>query len=396
MKRVYRAVIVPCLLMWLLGWALFEFMNPGSAMDHVRVGFIFENDESTPYTYNFILARDALANHYGDRVEILTCSNVREDQTETPLRELAGKGCDIIFFNSYSQAVQALAPEYPGVQFCQVSFEDMTGRTLPENYHTFKSEIYQGRYAAGVAAGMKLKQMIAEGEADAANPLVGYVAAYRTTETISGYTAFLLGVRAVVPEAAMRVRYTGAWSSYSQERSAARALIDEGCVILSQHTDTIGPAVACEEASRDRRVYYIGLNQDVINVAPTSSLMSIRYNWEPYVLGAVEAVMTHRRIESAVPGRVHGTDMSAGFDLGWVELLALNRNTVAPGTEEAMQRLIERFQKGGDFVFRGDYTGVNPDDPSDTISLTEGYRENENSSCPTFGYILEGITETEG
>ena len=83
---------------------------------------------------------------YGDRVEILTCSNVLDEEMEEPLRELAEKGCDIIFFNGYSELVMALAPEYPDTQFCQTSYMDMSGLTVPDNYHSFKGEAYQGRY----------------------------------------------------------------------------------------------------------------------------------------------------------------------------------------------------------------------------------------------------------
>ena len=128
----------------------------------MTVGFIYDNDESTPYTYNFSLAKDAVEKKYGDRVDILTCSNVLDDEMEEPLRELAGKGCDIIFFNGYSELVMKLAPEYPNIQFCQTSYMDMYTKSVPANYHTFKGEAYQGRYVSGIAAGMKISQMIEE------------------------------------------------------------------------------------------------------------------------------------------------------------------------------------------------------------------------------------------
>ena len=142
-----------------------------------------------------------------------------------------------------------LAPEYPNIQFCQTSYMDMNGKTVPDNYHTFKGEAYQGRYVSGIAAGMKINQMIADGVITEDQALVGFVAAFPTSEVISGYTAFLLGVRSVVPKALMRVRYTETWSSYALEKSAAQKLIEDGCVVISQHTDTIGPAIACEEAA---------------------------------------------------------------------------------------------------------------------------------------------------
>jgi basic membrane protein A len=190
----------------------------------------------------------------------------------------------------------------------------------------------------------------------------------------------------------MRVCYTNTWSSYALEKSAAQQLIDDGCVVISQHTDTIGPAIACEEASENSPVYFVGYNQSMSEVAPSSSLITARICWEPYVVAAVDAVMANTSIESVVTGRIHGTDVSAGFEKGWVEMIDLNMQAAAPGTQEAMDNAIEKFKRGnGDFVFKGNLTGINPEDPSDTIDLRKGYIENENTSYPLFHYILSDI-----
>lgn len=396
MKRVYLTMALTCLVILALLAGGLRLMHLSGARDDLKVGFIYDNDESTPYTYNFSLAKDAVERKYGDRVEIMTCSNVLDDKMEEPLRELADKGCDIIFFNGYSELVMQLAPQYPDIQFCQTSYMDMSGKTVPHNYHTFKGEAYQGRYVSGIAAGLKIQQMIEEGVIEQNQAIVGFVAAFPTSEVISGYTAFLLGVRSVVPQAVMRVRYTQTWSSYAQEKSAAQQLIDEGCVILSQHTDTIGPAIACEEASQEKTVCHVGFSQSMSEVAPGTSLVASRICWEPYVLAAVEAVMTHKSIEKVVSGNIHGTDASAGFDKGWVEIMDLNQQIAAPGTQEAMDSAIDQFRRGKvDFVFRGDYTGVDPRDPSDTYDLRGGYIENESTSFPTFHYVLNEIITVE-
>ncbi len=155
-------------------------------------------------------------------VEILTCSNVLDDEIEEPLRDLADQGCDIIFFNGYSELVRKLAPEYPSIQFCQTSYMDMENETVPANYHTFKDEAYQGRYVSGIVAGMKIKQLISEGIITEDEAIVGFVAAFPTSEVISGYTAFLLGVRSVVPTAVMQVSYTHTWSSFAMRRAQRR------------------------------------------------------------------------------------------------------------------------------------------------------------------------------
>ena len=392
MKRVYITTALTCLVMLAAFIGCFRVLNLTGGRDSLKVGFIYDNDESTPYTYNFSLARDAVAKKYGEKVEILTCSNVLDEEMEEPLRELADDGCDIIFFNGYSEKVRQLAPEYPDIQFCQTSYMDMYGQNVPANYHTFKGEAYQGRYVSGIAAGLKIKQMISDGIISGDRAVVGFVAAFPTSEVISGYTAFLLGIRSVVPQAVMQVCYTGTWSSYAQEKAAAQKLLDNGCVIISQHTDTIGPAIACEELLNEREVCFVGYNQSMSEVAPGSSLVTSRICWEPYVLSAVDALMMNKKIESVVSGRIHGTDVSAGFEKGWVEMIDLNLQAAAPGTREAMDSAIEQFRRGNDsFVFRGDYTGTDPDDPSDTIDLRNGYLENENTSYPLFHYVLNDI-----
>ena len=392
MKRVYVTTILTCIVVLAVFLTCFGLLNLNDEKEHIKVGFIYDNDESTPYTYNFSLASDALEKKYGERIEILTCSNVLDDEMEEPLRELADAGCDIIFFNGYSELVPELAQEYPDIQFCQTSYRDMSGIKVSSNYHTFKGEAYQGRYVSGIVAGMKIKQMISEGIITEDQAVVGFVAAFPTSEVISGYTSFILGVRSIVPTAVMHVCYTENWSSYALEKKAAEQLIEDGCVIISQHTDTIGPAIACEEASGSGKVYYVGWSQSMSEVAPVSSLVTSRVCWEPYVLSAVDAVMSNKKIESVVSGRIHENDTSGGFATGWIEMTDLNLQSAAPGTQEAMNAAIDQFMRGNsNFVFRGNYTGVDPSDPSDTINLQTGYTENENCSYPLFHYILTDI-----
>ena len=392
MKRLYMVTASTCLAVLLIFVCIFWLFSPSDQKQTLKVGFIYDNDESTPYTYNFSLAKDALEKKYGDSIVIETCSNVIDEEMEEPLRELADDGCDIIFFNGYSSLVRGLAAEYPNTQFCQASYMDMSDQTVPSNYHTFKGEAYQGRYVSGIAAGMKIKQMIEEEIITEDQAIVGFVAAYPTSEVISGYTAFILGVRSIVPQAVMRVSYTNTWSSYAHEKSAAKELIKTGCVIISQHTDTIGPAIACEEALAKSPVYFVGYNQSMSEVAPGASLVTSRVCWEPYVLGAVDAVVRGKEIEKVVTGKIHGTDISAGFEKDWVEMVDLNLQVAAPGTQSAMDNAITMFKRGHtDICFKGDYIGVNPDDPSDTYDLKNGYKENENTSYPLFHYILSDI-----
>ncbi len=391
MKKYYIATVVICLAVLLACSFIFNFWNRTPEAPVCRVGFVYSEDGSTPYTYNFIQAQYALKEQFGDRVEILTRSNVTSKEAETPIRELALKGCSIIFVNADTEAAVNVCADYPEVQFCQVSLPSISLEGKPSNYHTFNGEVYQARYVAGIIAGNKLRQMLDSGLLSSRDAKVGYVAANTTAEVISGYTAFLLGVRSVAPEAVMRVRYTGAWSNYSLEKERAKELIDEGCLIIAQHTNTSAPAIACEEAFKSGRlVYHIGYHESMMDVAPSTAMVSLRTNWTPYIISATQAVMNGQVIEQAVKGNVHGNDISAGFEQDWVEMIELNTHLAGPGTEEKMNQAIEEFRRGKKKdVFRGNYTGVNPDDPNDTIDLSQGYEEHRTSSNPSFRYVLK-------
>ena len=395
MKRYYLTAVLVSLVMLFAFGAAYGVWNGTPEKGALKVGFIYENDGSTPFTYNFMLAQRAVEARYGDAVQVYAKSNVPRKETEEPLRELVKKGCGIIFINTDSAQVRQVAQEFPGVQFCQISVGDDASSGVPENYHTFGGEIYQGRYVSGVAAGYKLRQMIDSGVLAPEEALVGFVGAYPVAEVISGYTAFLLGVRSQVPQAVMKVRYANSWSSFTQEKACAQALIDEGCVVISQHTNTIGPALACEEAAALRPVIHVGYNQSMIDVAPATSLTGARINWTPYVTGAVEAVLSNRPIERSVEGNVHGNDMSAGLERNWVEILELNEHLAAEGTAEKISQTVDAFRKGALDVFRGDYVGVDPENSADTYDLNQGYTENKLSSCPTFHYVLTGIIQAE-
>ena len=396
MKKYYITTVALCLAVLLLFSFLTGFWDKKPEKDVYKVGFVYSEDESTPYTYNFIQGQHALEETYGDRVEILARSNVNDKDAETVMRELVLSGCSVIFVNSDTKAAVNVCGDYPDVEFCQISMPSISLEGKPSNYHTFNGEVYQARYVAGIVVGLKLRELIDSGQLAPEDALIGYVAANTTAEVISGYTAFFLGIRSVAPEARMRVRYTGSWSNYSKEKERAEELIDEGCLFIAQHTNTSAPAVACEEASQEgRQVYHVGYHESMMGVAPSTALVSLRTNWTPYILSATEAVMADKTIEQMVQGHIHGNDISAGFEQDWVQMLELNTHLAAPGTEEKMNQAIEEFRRGKNDVFRGDYIGVNPDDPSDTIDLNQGYSENEHTSIPTFRYVLKDYIQEE-
>ena len=323
--------------------------------------------------------------------------NVAEGTESEYLQQLVDEGCDIIFSTSYNFGVttKQFAERYPDIEFCMATRDNANEEPYLANYHTFMGAIYEGRYTAGVAAGMKLLELIDKGVITAGQAKIGYVGAYPYAEVISGYTAFLLGVRSIVPDAVMTVKYTYNWNDYLIEKKYAKQLINEGCVIISQHSDTAGPAIACEETDVSTPVYLVSYNQSMADIAPTTYITGCKINWKPYVVGAVGAVMKGKNIEKTVKGKVIGNDIGAGFDEGWVEMLKLNDVIAAEGTKEKMAEVIDGFRKGRIEVFKGDYIGVNVDDPDDVYDLSVGYQENYNSSAPTFKYILQGIITIE-
>ena len=396
MKKQIILTAVVCVVVLAAAAVLTGFWSDRKGAGVLKVGFVYSEDESTPYTANFVKAQRALEEEYGSKVVILAKSNVLSRECETPIRDLIRDGVKIIFINMDTDIPVTLAREFPQVQFCQASMPTISIEGTPENYHTFNGEIYQARYVSGIAAGMKLRQLLDSGALLPKDALVGYVGANSTAEVISGYTAFLLGVRSVAPEATMRVRYTGSWSNFAAEKEQTRELINEGCVIIAQHVNTMAPAIVCEEAAAaGRTVYHIGYHQSMIDIAPSSSLTSIRTNWTPYVIQAVQAVMDDQVIEKVVEAHAHGRDLSAGFESGWVELMELNKFIAAEGTQEKVNNAIENMKKGRIKVFSGNYTGVNPINPADTIDLTTPYIECQYSSNPTFGYVLRDYITVE-
>ena len=407
MKKKWLLTAVVCVLVLAVASLATDFWYREPAADRIKVGFIYAEDESTPYTANFVRAQYALEEQFGNQVEVHFRSNVLSQDAERPILELIREGCTILFINLDTEIPVIMAQQYPDVTFCQISMPDVSIEGTTENYHTFNGEVYQARYVSGIAAGMKLKELVeksAEAEGEPLDPekgLVGFVGANSTAEVVSGYSAFLLGVRSVVPNATMRVRYTGSWGNYDAEREAAEKLIEEGCLIIAQHVNTSAPAAVCEAATKKLGypIYHVGYHTSMLDMeAPSCALVSIRTNWIPYVTEAVQALLDGRKIENAVHGNVHGRDMSAGFEYGWVEMLDLNQYIAAEGTKKAVDKAIEDLKKGRIKVFssNSDCIGVNPRNAADTINLKEQeYIENEYSSVPSFSYRLEGCVILE-
>ena len=392
MKKVYIYCALTALILCLFSIKIHDMTKKEDTK--VKVGFLFPSDEITPYTANFIDAEKELVAEYGDEVECVLKYNVSEADAEKYVSELLQENCDYIIAASYGYetAVKEIAAKHTDVQFCVPAGDNANEEPVLSNYHTCFGTIYQGRYACGVVAGEKLKELIDEGTITADQAKVGYVAAFSNAEVISGYTAFYLGVQSVVPQATMLVKYTDTWSNYHKEMKATEELIDEGCIVISQHTNTIGPAVACEAAAmEEKNVYHVGYHQSMREVAPTSSLVSCGVNYTNYFIQSVEALLDGDKIENHVKGTVIGQDAMGGYKEGWVQILDLNTAILPDGIEDVVAQTMEGLENGSIQVFYGDFTGVNPEDASDTVDLHTAYKENAQSSAPSFHYVLEDV-----
>ena len=360
----------------------------------VKVGFICLHDEQSTYDLNFINAAKAACEKLG--VEMVLKTGINEDNScyETAA-DMASSGCIAVFADSFGHEdymIQA-AKEFPNVQFCHSTGTKAHTENLA-NYHNAFAAIYEGRYLAGVVAGLKLNEMIEAGKFAAEEAKVGYVGAFTYAEVISGYTSFFLGVRSVCPTATMEVTFTGSWYDPTAEKEGAQKLIQGGCKLISQHADSLGAPSACEEAG----IPDVSYNGSTKEAGPNTYLISSRIDWEPYYEYAITAAMNGKPID---------TDWTGTIATGSVKLTELNEGVVAAGTKEKLEEVQKALEAGTLHVF--DTTTFTKDgapltsymadvdtDPAytpDTEVVKDGYfHESEFRSAPYFDLQIDGIT----
>lgn len=310
----------------------------------IKVGLVCIGDENDQgYTYNFIrgteTATEVLAEKGIDVEWQIKFNLIEGDPVAVANEELVEDGCAIIFNNSYGQepAMLTIAAEYPEVQFVAMTNEGSWKDDL-DNTHNAFARIHEGRYIAGVVAGMKLQEMIDKGEIAPEQAIIGYVGAYSFAEVVSGYSAYFLGARSVCPSVTMKVQFVGSWSDATLEANAAQALIDQDCVLISQHSDNTTPATTAEKNG----VFHTGYNADMMPAAPKASLISTRIDWTNYFVYAIESVAN---------GESFDADYSKGLAEGDIALTTLNEEICAEGTKEKMDEVMDAIIKGELEVF---------------------------------------------
>ena len=315
-----------------------------SATSDMKVGFIFLHDENSTYDKNFITAADEACKTLGiaDENKIYKTNVPEGQECAEAAEDLVDKGCSIIFADSFGHEpyIIEVAKKYPDVQFCH-STGTRAHTEGVSNYHNAFASIYEGRYLAGVAAGMKLNQMIENGEFDAKDAKIGYVGAYTYAEVISGYTSFFLGARSVCPSATMEVQFTGSWYDEAAEKEAANTLIANGCKLISQHADSMGAPTACENAG----VPDVSYNGSTVSACPNTFIVSSRINWAPYYEYAIKAVMDGKKIDA---------DWTGTLATNSVLLTDVNEKAAAPGTQKAIDEAKAKLEDGSLQVFDTD------------------------------------------
>lgn len=367
-----------------------------------KVGFVVINDESDQgYTMNFLDSMDkaaALLEEDGYRVKVVTKKGVTEsDSAREANDELASDGCEIIFNNSYGfePYMLSVADAHPDTLFVSITNSEGQSDGRDNTYNAYAA-IYEGRYLTGVAAGMKLNELIQEGLIKEDEAVVGYVATYALGEVVSGMTAYYLGVRSVCPEARMLVFFVDAWSDMTLEEAAANSLIDSGAVIISQHSDTTAPALTAQK----KGVFHTGYNADMTAVAPLSSIISCRIDWTGYF---------YTFIRNYLDGVENPSDWTGTLENGDVVLTPLNESIAAPGTREALEKVKEALVNGTLHVFDTSSFTVNGEVLTHMYALdTDGdyvpdsgeavwdgvFHESypEYQSSPYFREVIDGIT----
>ncbi len=368
--------------------------NDDTKVPELKVGFIFLHTEQSTYDKNFIDAAIAACEEMN--VKMVQKTDIPESNAcyEAAVELIEVEECDIIFADSFgheSFLLQA-AKEYPDVQFCHATGTQAHTAGVA-NFHNAFASIYEGRYAAGVVAGLKLNEMIDAGEITADQAKMGYVGAFTFAEVMSGYTSFYLGAKSVCPSVTMDVKFTGSWYDEAKEKAAAEALINGGCVLLSQHADSMGAPTACENAG----VPNVSYNGSTAAACPETFLISSRINWVPYFKYMIGQVQN---------GEAIATDWTGTIETESVVLTELGKN-VAEGTQEKLYEVLSGLKDGTIHVFdTANFTiggeavtsymaDVDTDEAfeKDTEAVENGiFMESKHRSAPYFDAEIDGIT----
>jgi len=411
---MFKKILSLCLAVLMVASLCVSMASCGEAEDEFKLGVILLHDEASTYDNNFIEAVKRAATELGLKDDqVIYRKNIPESNAcYEAAADLVDEGCDVIFADSFGHETFLLkaAKEFPDVQFCHATGTMAHTEKLP-NFHNAFASIYEGRFLAGVAAGLKLNAMIEAGTITAEEAKIGYVGAFTYAEVISGYTSFYLGAKYVCPSVTMDVQFTGEWYEETLEKNAAIALINNGCKLISQHADSMGAPSACEE----RGVPNISYNGSTVSSCPNTFIVSSKIDWTPYFVYICNAVKNGTAID---------VDWTGSISTNSVALSEVNTKAAANGTQAKIDELNAKLVSGELKVFdtstftvtvvkEGDNTknvnatvdengkltsykaDVDTDAAytADTEVVSNGYfHESEYRSAPYFDIQIDGIT----
>ncbi len=397
MKKLIALLLAVVMLLTLTacgGKTTTEDKKDDQAAEKLKVGFIFLHDENSTYDKNFIDAAVEACKNMD--VEMVQKTQIPESNAayDAAVELIEVEECDIIFADSFGHEsfLMQAAEEYPEVEFCHATGTQAHTSDL-DNFHNAFASIYEGRYMAGVVAGLKLNEMIENKEITEKEAKMGYVGAFTFAEVISGYTSFYLGAKSVCPSVTMDVKFTGSWYDEQKEKQAAQALIDGGCVLISQHADSMGSPTACENA----KVPNVSYNGSTAAACPETFLISSRINWVPYFEYMITQVQNGDAIDA---------DWTGTLETGSVVVTELGKN-VAEGTADKLAAVEKGLKDGSinvfdtaNFTVGGEtLTSYKADVDfdaayeKDTEVIEDGiFYESKHRSGPYFDLEIDGIT----
>jgi len=333
----------------------------------IKIGVILVGDDTEGYTKAHMDGIKAAASELNIAdSNIIWKYKVEENSScYDAAADLVASGCNIIISNSYGhQTFMVQAAE----KFKDVTFVAMTGDFAAisgsDNMKNAFTKVYESRYVSGVVAGLKLKELLDSNTLtkdvqpdsfDAnGNVKIGYVGAFDYAEVVSGYTAFYLGIKSVVSNVVMDVKYTNSWFDIDKEAAAAEALVAQGCVIIGQHADSTGAPAAVQKLLTSGKICYsIGYNVDMLETAPEAALTSATNTWKVFYKEAFQSVMD---------GKALAADWAEGYSKDAVAITKLG-NSCAAGTEDYVNNVIAKLKDGSLKVF---------DTASFTVSAEQG------------------------
>lgn len=338
---MFKKVLSMALAVVMLTTMCFAFASCKKDNADFKLGVILLHDEFSTYDNNFINGIEAARVALGlDESQVVYKKGIPEtNECYEAACDLVDEGCNVIFADSFGHETYMIkaAKQFTDVQFCHATGNQAHKENL-SNYHNAFASIYEGRYLAGVAAGLKLNEMIDAGTITAEQAVMGYVGAFTYAEVISGYTSFYLGAKSVCPSVTMKVQFTGSWYDETLEKNTALSLINEGCVLISQHADSMGAPTACEE----KKVPNVSYNGATVSDCPNTFIVSSRIDWAPYIKYICQQSMDGKAID---------TDWTGSIATGSVVLSDINTKAAAAGTADKIAEVKAQLENGTLHVF---------------------------------------------